>query len=479
LPAAVGLFKINEIVGFKSQPRFPRDTPMPITVTCTSCNATLRAPDAAAGKQIKCPKCQSVISIPASTTPDSPVTPAVPPPAPPVPEAGPPMAGAAPPRSDFDDRPRRRRDFDDDDRDDRRRWRRRDLPQGDGTAGGNAGLSMGLGIGAIALGLLAAVFSLIPCCGAFVAWPAGGIGLLLALIGLLMCFLAKPRNVAAIVINSIGSVVNLGAIGFATLWFIWFYAQANASVNSANRMMDDANRWAQDQQDRQRQEQRQREQKLENEKTLSLNNLKQLALAMQLYHDKYKKLPNPIWGGAGGKGKLSWRVALLPYLEHQALYNQFKLDESWDSVANRAILDKEPMPAVFATPKGNAGKNTFYQVITGPKTIWPDAAKTQARLTDITDGTTNTFLIVEAGTSVEWTRPIDVVYDGITTPQLGGIFHPDFCVAFADGSVGFVRRPGGTHQPGMILNDMTLRSLITATGGEAIAADAATGIERR
>ncbi len=37
---------------------------MPLQVTCSSCNAKLKAPDTAAGKKTKCPKCQAVISVP-------------------------------------------------------------------------------------------------------------------------------------------------------------------------------------------------------------------------------------------------------------------------------------------------------------------------------------------------------------------------------------------------------------------------------
>jgi len=37
---------------------------MPIPVVCPKCSARLNAPDAAAGKKVKCPKCQGVIAVP-------------------------------------------------------------------------------------------------------------------------------------------------------------------------------------------------------------------------------------------------------------------------------------------------------------------------------------------------------------------------------------------------------------------------------
>ena len=39
---------------------------MPIQVLCTGCQAKLKAPDTAAGKKIRCPKCQTVVGVPAA-----------------------------------------------------------------------------------------------------------------------------------------------------------------------------------------------------------------------------------------------------------------------------------------------------------------------------------------------------------------------------------------------------------------------------
>jgi hypothetical protein len=42
---------------------------MPISVVCNSCNSKLNAPDAAAGKSVKCPKCKASLTVPAAAEP--------------------------------------------------------------------------------------------------------------------------------------------------------------------------------------------------------------------------------------------------------------------------------------------------------------------------------------------------------------------------------------------------------------------------
>src|SRR4029078_916180 len=64
---------------------------------------------------------------------------------------------------------------------------------------------------------------------------------------------------------------------------------------------------------------------------LSLNNAKQLSLALLTYETPHRQLPSAVVMGKDGKTPHSWRVEILPYLEQQALYNQYRLDEPWDS----------------------------------------------------------------------------------------------------------------------------------------------------
>jgi phage FluMu protein Com len=49
---------------------------MPIPIRRPSCAATGTAPDAAAGKKVKCPKCKQLLTVPAPSRAVTPVTPA-------------------------------------------------------------------------------------------------------------------------------------------------------------------------------------------------------------------------------------------------------------------------------------------------------------------------------------------------------------------------------------------------------------------
>lgn len=148
-------------------------------------------------------------------------------------------------------------------------------------------------------------------------------------------------------------------------------------------------------------------------RTQSMNNLKQILLAMHNYHDVYRHFPAAYGMKKDGTKLLSWRVYLLPYLEQQALYEQFHLDEPWDSDHNKKLISK--MPKVFASPslpaelaaKGMAS----YVAPVGEKTIWEGSKATGIQT--ILDGTSNTIAVLEADAehAVIWTKPDDLVVD--------------------------------------------------------------------
>jgi hypothetical protein len=148
-------------------------------------------------------------------------------------------------------------------------------------------------------------------------------------------------------------------------------------------------------------------------RTQSANNLKQIMIAMHTYHDVYRHFPAAYGMKKDGTKLLSWRVYLLPYLEQDALYKEFHLDEPWDSEHNKKLISK--MPNLFASPslpaelakKGMAS----YVVPVGEKTIFEGSEGTP--LAQVTDGTSNTIAVLEADAehAVIWTKPDDLKID--------------------------------------------------------------------
>ena len=191
-----------------------------------------------------------------------------------------------------------------------------------------------------------------------------------------------------------------------------------------------------------------------------VNNLKQIGLAMHNYASANDAFPGPAITDKQGKALLSWRVAILPYIEQQELYNKFKLDEPWDSPHNKALLKE--MPSTYVCPSRAAGEpfTTTYRVFTGKGALFEDGKGT--KIADITDGTSNTLMVVEAKEAVPWTMPDDLPFDPAAAPSLfgAGSTHPGgFNALFADGSVRFIKTS---------ISLQMFRALITRAGGEVV-----------
>ena len=189
------------------------------------------------------------------------------------------------------------------------------------------------------------------------------------------------------------------------------------------------------------------------------NNLRQVGLAMHNYHTMYGHLPTAAITDPQGQPLLSWRVTILPLMNKQSLYNKFKLDETWDSPHNQALLAE--MPNIYHCPSDPPAVDqttTRYQVLTGPGTLFEGEKGTQVR--EITDGTSNTLLVVEATRPVPWTKPEDLpAGPGQAIPAFGSIHPGGFQALFADGAVRFLKKT---------ITPQALHALTTKDGGEII-----------
>lgn len=170
------------------------------------------------------------------------------------------------------------------------------------------------------------------------------------------------------------------------------------------------------------------------------NNLKQITIALHNYHDVFGTLPPAYTVDADGKKLHSWRVLILPYLEHSPLYSQLKLDEPWDSPHNQALANL--MPFSYRCPSdpsfGQPSVFTNYLAVSGPGTLFEN--ERGVKFNDVTDGLSNTVAIVEAPASgIHWMEPRDMDLNAFIN-QFGQTTGPGghrggANVSLADGSV--------------------------------------------
>ncbi len=200
----------------------------------------------------------------------------------------------------------------------------------------------------------------------------------------------------------------------------------------------------------------------------SMNNLKQLAIAMHNFHDTYRAFPAGYNADKEGHPLLSWRVHILPFIEQSGLYEEFHLDEPWDSPHNKKLIER--MPSAYKAPgsKCKPGMTNYLGlggadgVFVRPAEGEPQRFPTGTRFADITDGTSNTMMIVEASDdlAITWTRPGDYAPDKENPVKgLVGLRRGGFQAALCDGSVRFISE---------MVDPETLNLLFTKSDGKPV-----------
>ncbi len=172
-------------------------------------------------------------------------------------------------------------------------------------------------------------------------------------------------------------------------------------------------------------------------RSIDKNNLKQIGLALHNYHDTFNNFP-VAKNAQGEKSQLSWRVHILPYMDMADLYEEFHLDEPWDSEHNKSLI--ADMPPFFERPGSHAdvGKTT-YLGIDGPGGAMENGGGKRVR--DFTDGLTNTIMVVgvKDSAAVTWTKPEDYKYDENDPKRDLGGWPGGFHALLGDGSVRFIQ----------------------------------------
>ena len=192
-------------------------------------------------------------------------------------------------------------------------------------------------------------------------------------------------------------------------------------------------------------------------RSASMNNLKQIGIALHNYHDVHNEFPPAVVTDANGQPLYSGRVLLLPFLEQGALYEQWDKSASWDSPQNMAL--SQQVIQTFHDPSSPTPVNaphTNYEFLTGQGAIFEQGVKHS--MATITDGTSNTAAVMESkDNGMSWAAPggYDINSGGLPPGN-----HPGGnLVLMADGSVKFISQS---------INPQVLRSITTRNGGEPV-----------
>lgn len=213
-----------------------------------------------------------------------------------------------------------------------------------------------------------------------------------------------------------------------------------------------------------------------------LNNLKQISLALQNYRQHHGAYPPAYLADAASRPMHSWRVLILPFIEHQTLFHEYDLNESWDGPNNRKLWDQ--MPEVYRCPGRDRARSlggpfsdvpqnaASYFAVVGDETAWPGSRGIAE--SEIKDDPSETLLMLEySGSAKPWTAPDDLTLDQalacFESPEPQGHIHVRegffattfqrdyYFSAFANGHGRFV--PAGNGRE-------AVRATLTIAGGE-------------
>jgi hypothetical protein len=173
----------------------------------------------------------------------------------------------------------------------------------------------------------------------------------------------------------------------------------------------------------------------------------------------FARRPEERFGGAPPTdldNRLSWRVQILPFLEQENVYRQFRMNEPWNSPANQPLSNTVVPPYTDADTRTDP--NTRYRCFYDNGAMFDTRGTT--RMHSVTDGLTYTIMYVEGGEKVTWSRFQEYKFDPKgPLPALGRADKDGFNAGMGDGSTRWVSKS---------VDPAILKAMITRAGGEVV-----------
>lgn len=259
-------------------------------------------------------------------------------------------------------------------------------------------------------------------------------------------------------------------------------------------------------------------------RTKCVNNLKQIGLAIHAHHDTYDHLPESHsgWAQEGGPGPYTgrgWILKILPFVEQQALYEQFNPSLLDDCVngggLQRCLSQMRTALSVLRCPADDSNRGvsdtqaqwqgtvvavTNYKGVMGTCNLgggWPDSpsgvdttdhinnnglffrnsSQVMLRFAHVTDGLSNTLAVGEDVSEQNWhgaaywsngdfascAAPLNFF---LSPPEPGNWPRVMSFRSRHSGVVNFCAADGSVHGIAQAINWLTYQQLCTRNGGE-------------
>jgi hypothetical protein len=162
------------------------------------------------------------------------------------------------------------------------------------------------------------------------------------------------------------------------------------------------------------------------------DDVKAIAKALTTYREKHGQLPPAVLFDPATDTPYSWRIAILPELGLQALYDVYRRNEPWDSQHNLQVLSRIPDVYRSATAPPDSTMTAYFALTGADTAMGPTDGLAEPQ---VTDDLSSTVMIVSARREVPWTSPRDIEFDNYAPlPEFGGMHEKVFHAAFADGA---------------------------------------------
>ncbi|QDT11871.1 DUF1559 domain-containing protein [Planctomycetes bacterium K23_9] len=198
-----------------------------------------------------------------------------------------------------------------------------------------------------------------------------------------------------------------------------------------------------------------------NDRMSRMSDVKQVLLAFHNFHSAYKYIPARCWTDKASKPLLSWRVAVLPFMNQQAIWQEMDRTQAWDSDQNRPFSETVIPAYSGIRPDPKQPHSTRLRAPVFPGSAWHGEGEPK-RFRDVIDGLSNTIAVIVAPpeAATPWASPEPWIIS--TDDPMKDVFgdQDEVIVARFDGSIQVIKKTDMTNKK--------LAAMLTIAGKEVI-----------